>query len=80
MQRCDRSLSIEKSPTDRNVVALIKQRINSDGHGDNERFIFIFDAAGRSETLRTLGRFASDPDLNFSWFDAATLSQAVRDA
>ncbi len=58
-------------PHDKNVVALIK------GH---ERYIFIFDRGGQTETLRTLGRFASDPSLSFSWFDAAMLSQAVRNS
>jgi hypothetical protein len=65
------SLPDTPSPHDRNVVALIK------GH---ERYIFIFDNESRTETMRTLGRFASDPALSFSWFDAAKLSMAVREA
>ncbi len=52
------------------VVALIKGQ---------ERYIFIFDDAGRAKTLRTLGRFATNPDLSFSWFDAANLSQRIRE-
>ena len=27
---------------------------------------------------QTLGKYAADPELNFSWYDAATLSQRVR--
>ena len=30
------------------------------------------------ETLRVLGRYASNPDLSFSWYDAAVLSQKIR--
>jgi hypothetical protein len=28
--------------------------------------------------LRVLGRFASNPELSFTWYDAAVLSQKVR--
>ncbi len=52
-----------------NVVALIKGA---------ERYIFLFDDDSRAEMLRTLGRFASNPELSFSWYDAAVLSQKVR--
>jgi hypothetical protein len=54
-----------------NVLALVK--------GD-ERYIFLFDDANRTETLRMLGRYAADPELSFTWYDAATLSQKIRDA
>ena len=54
---------------DINVVALVK---------GEERYIFLFNDAQKSETLRTLGRYASDSSLSFSWYDAAVLSQKVR--
>jgi hypothetical protein len=54
---------------DLNVLALVK---------GNERYIFLYDDDRRAETLRTLGRFASNPELSFNWFDAAVLSQKVR--
>ena len=54
---------------DINVLALVK---------GSERYIFLYDDANRSEALRTLGRFASNPDLSFSWYDAAVLSQKIR--
>jgi hypothetical protein len=44
----------------------------------SERYIFIYDDNSRSETLRTLGRFARNPDLFFAWYDAAVLSQKIR--
>jgi hypothetical protein len=44
----------------------------------DERYVFVYDDAGMQDTLRTLGKFASDPSLSFSWFDAATLSQKIR--
>ncbi len=54
---------------DINVVALVK---------GEERYIFLFNDDQKSETLRTLGRYASDSKLSFSWYDAAVLSQKVR--
>ena len=54
---------------DINVLALVK---------GEERYIFLYDDTNRSETLRTLGRFASNPDLSFTWYDAAVLSQKIR--
>jgi hypothetical protein len=54
---------------DINVLALVK--------GD-ERYVFLFDDASRAETLRVLGRYASDPELSFTWYDAAVLSQKIR--
>lgn len=56
---------------DINVVALVK---------GEERYIFLFSDQQKSETLRTLGRYASDSELSFSWYDAAVLSQKVRNA
>jgi hypothetical protein len=54
---------------DINVLALVKGA---------ERYIFLFDDDNRSEALRTLGRYASNPDLSFTWYDAAVLSQKIR--
>ncbi len=54
---------------DINVVALIK---------GSERYIFLYDDENRSRTLRVLGRYASSPELSFSWYDAAVLSQKIR--
>ena len=34
--------------------------------------------ASRAETLRILGRYASNSELSFSWYDAAVLSQKIR--
>jgi len=54
---------------DINVLALVKGK---------ERYIFLYDDKSRKETLRTLGRFASSPELSFTWYDAAVLSQKIR--
>lgn len=56
---------------DLDVLALVKGQ---------ERYVFLYDAASRAEALRTLGRFASDPELSFTWYDAAVLSQKIREA
>ena len=52
-----------------NVLALVK--------GD-EKYIFLFNDENRKTTLRQLGRYASNPDLSFTWYDAAVMSQKVR--
>ena len=45
----------------------------------SERYVFLYDDCRCAETLRTLGRFASNPDLSFTWYDAAMLSQKIRE-
>ena len=54
-----------------NVVALVK---------GNERYVFLFDDENRTETLRQIGRYAANPELSFTWYDAAVVSQKVRQA
>ncbi len=54
---------------DINVLALVKGK---------ERYIFLYDDDNRAETLRTLGRYASNQELSFTWYDAAVLSQKIR--
>ena len=54
---------------DINVVALVK---------GSERYVFLYDDDSRTETLRTLNRYAADPKLSFSWYDASVLGQKVR--
>src|SRR5580765_2679115 len=64
------SLTRHRSVTqDINVLALVK---------GEERYIFLYDDEHRSEALKTLGRFASNAELSFSWYDAAVLSQRIR--
>lgn len=52
-----------------NMIAMVK---------DEERFVFLYDDESPAEVLRTFGQYAADPELNFSWYDAAVLSQRVR--
>lgn len=52
-----------------NVVALVK---------DAERYIFLYDNESAPALLQTLGKFAGNPELSFTWYDAAVLSQKVR--
>ena len=52
-----------------NVLALVKGA---------ERYVFLYSDEHKSEVLRTLGRFASNPELSFTWYDAAVLSQKIR--
>ena len=56
---------------DVNVLALAKGQ---------ERYLFLFNDDSRADALRTLGRFASNPELSFTWYDAAVLSQKIRSA
>lgn len=52
-----------------NVLALIK---------GEERYVFLYDDASANQILQTLGQYAADPELSFSWYDAAVLSQRIR--
>ncbi len=56
---------------DINLLALAKGR---------ERYVFIYHDDRRAEVLRMLGRFAANPELSFSWWDAACLSKRIRDS
>ena len=52
------------------VLALIKGR---------ERYVFVYDDAGREALLDTFRDHAADPALSFNWFDAAVLSERARE-
>jgi len=52
-----------------NVLALVK---------DSERYVFLYDDESVATLLQTLGRYAADKSLSFTWYDAAVLSQKVR--
>lgn len=52
-----------------NVLALVK---------NGERFVFLYDDESASQLLQTFGKYAADPELDFSWYDAAVMSQRVR--
>ncbi len=52
-----------------NVLALVK---------DSERYIFLYDEESSDSLLQTMGQYAADKDLSFTWYDAAVLSQKVR--
>ena len=52
-----------------NVLALVKE---------SERYIFLYDDDSPAELLQTLGKYAADKEMSFTWYDAAILSQKVR--
>jgi len=52
-----------------NVIALAK---------GGEQYIFLYDDLSFDALLDQIGQYAADDDLNFSWYDAAVLSQKVR--
>lgn len=52
-----------------NVLAIIKGR---------EIYVFAYEDSQWSEAMRCIERSAIDPKLNFSWNDAAELSQRIR--
>lgn len=55
---------------DINVLALIK---------GNEKYCFLYSDEKKQECLKVLGRWASNPELSFTWYDAAVLSKRMRD-
>lgn len=54
---------------DVNVLALVK---------GEERYLFLYTDSQQAEALRALGRHASNPELSFTWYDAAVLSRRIR--
>ena len=54
---------------DINVIALVK---------GEERYVYLYDDESRGEALQMLAKHAADPELSFSWYDAAVLGQKVR--
>lgn len=54
-----------------NVMALNK---------GEEKYIFLYSDSHKADVLLTIGRFAGNPELSFSWYDAAALSRKVREA
>ena len=46
---------------------------------EGERYIFIYDGPQSIDALlRHFAKLAADPELSFSWYDAAVMSQRVR--
>lgn len=57
--------------SDTNILALVK---------GTERYVFLYLDSERTETLRVFGRYASNPELSFTWYDAAVLSGKLSEA
>jgi hypothetical protein len=53
-----------------NVLALVK---------GSEHYIFVYDDDSRQPLVDALRDNAADPRLSFNWFDAAVLTQKVRE-
>lgn len=53
-----------------NVLALVR---------DEHRFVFLYDDNSIDTLLATFSDYASDPELEFSWYDAAVMAQRVRE-
>jgi hypothetical protein len=51
------------------VLALVK--------GD-DRFIFVYDDESREQLIESIRNQAADPTVKLSWFDAAVLTERVR--
>ena len=53
-----------------NVLALIKGQ---------ERFVFVYDDASRTDLIDTIRDLAADPALSLTWFDALVLTKKARE-
>jgi len=62
-------MTVPRDDPETYVIALVK---------GSERYVWIFDEAHAAEALRSVGRLASNPELSFTWYDAAVLSQRIR--
>ena len=52
-----------------NMLALVKGM---------ERYVFLYTDDKAAEVLQQLGRFASNPELSFTWYDAVVVGDKVR--
>lgn len=55
----------------------IPQNLTCLVHGQ-DKYILLYDDAHKADALRQLGRWAACYELNFTWYDAAVLSQRIR--
>ena len=44
-----------------------------------EHYVFAFDPVHRVTIQRQLGRFAVNPDLSFTWYDAWAVTRMIRE-
>lgn len=52
-----------------NVLAMVR---------DEHRFVFLYDDQSVDTVLTTLSQYAVDPELTFTWHDAALMAQRVK--
>ena len=45
-----------------------------------ERYVFLWRDGDRQRLFQSQGRFASNPELSFTWHDAAMLCKKVRES
>lgn len=55
-------------PNDTFMIALTKRE---------ERYVFYYDGKSKKRLLLTFRQFAADPELSFTWWDAAMLTVKV---
>ena len=55
--------------TETNVLVLVRGA---------EKYVILYDDASKTEGLRLLGRWATTPELLFTWHDAAVLAKRIR--
>lgn len=45
---------------------------------NGQTYMFIYRDGMRTDMLRQIGKMAADPSIDFSWYDAALVSQRIR--
>lgn len=60
-------------PIEHRILAVSKE-------STGEKYVFLYrdDEESRGKLFTMFGRYAADPELSFTWSDAALLSQRVR--
>lgn len=44
----------------------------------SERYVFLFDDDSKEECLRRAAKFANDPSLSFTWYDAVLVTRKMK--
>lgn len=66
-----RQSSVVSGQPDLHVVAILR---------GEERYVVLYDDANKEEARRVVQKWASHPELSFTWYDAACVAQRIRQA
>jgi len=58
------------SPDDINVIGFVK---------GPDKFILLYNDSDTAEALQSVDRWATHPEINFTWYDAGNLTKRIKE-